>query len=153
VTRTVSRLAGTRGSVVGVPPGSHRDRLRAVELPGRHCGCRIEWPASATAALWCASSFRAMRDKMSATRPPRRETVRDRIGLLRRLLFRAPLLLYRLGLGGLERLIGIEWIVLTTRGRRTGNSHSVMLDVIAHDAVSGTYYVQPADERRTHWVR
>jgi deazaflavin-dependent oxidoreductase (nitroreductase family) len=72
---------------------------------------------------------------------------------LRRVLFRIPLRLHRLGIRGIERLIGIDWIVLTTRGRRSGRPHEVMLDVVGHDAARETFYVQPADGRRADWVR
>lgn len=72
---------------------------------------------------------------------------------VRRWLFRLPLRLHRLGLRGFERVLGIDWIVLTTRGRRTGRPHEVMLDVVGHDAATGAFYVQPADGRRADWVR
>ena len=75
------------------------------------------------------------------------------IGRLRRSLFRIPLLLHRAGIRGLERVLGIDWIVLTTTGRRSGKPHAVMLDVVGHDAASDTYYLQPADGRRADWVR
>jgi hypothetical protein len=61
---------------------------------------------------------------------------------LRRLLFRLPLLLD--GRAGrtaqhlLTRAIGIDWIAVETRGRRSGRPHTVVLDVVGHDA--DTYY-------------
>jgi deazaflavin-dependent oxidoreductase (nitroreductase family) len=72
---------------------------------------------------------------------------------LRRFLFRVPLRLRRWGIGGFERLLGVDWIVLTTRGRRTGRPHDVMLDVVGHDPAADTFFVQPADGRRADWVR
>jgi len=72
---------------------------------------------------------------------------------LRRWLFRIPLLLHRAGIRGLERVLGIDWIVLTTTGRRSGRAHVVMLDVVGHHAAGDVYYVQPAEGRRTDWVR
>jgi deazaflavin-dependent oxidoreductase (nitroreductase family) len=68
-------------------------------------------------------------------------------------LYRAPLRLHRLGIRGLERLIGIDWIVLTMRGRRSGVPREVMLDVIGHDDATDTWYVQPADGRRANWFQ
>ena len=80
-----------------------------------------------------------------------------RPGPLRRLMFRFPLLLDRLGWHGLERLlahtVGIEWIVLATRGRRTGRTHTVVLDIVGRDLVRDIYYVQPAYGSRADWVR
>lgn len=64
-----------------------------------------------------------------------------------------PVSLYRLGLGGFERLYGMRWILVTTAGRRTGNPHSVLLDVLSHDAGTDTYYVQPAYGRGADWVQ
>jgi deazaflavin-dependent oxidoreductase (nitroreductase family) len=71
---------------------------------------------------------------------------------LRRIVHRLPLWLRRCGLSGYERLLGIEWIVLTTRGRLTGRPHAVMLDAIGRDVEHGGWYVQPADPG-AGWVR
>ena len=48
--------------------------------------------------------------------------------------------------------MGIEWIALETRGRRSGRVHTVMLDVVGYDAEHDTCYVQPAYGRRSAWV-
>jgi deazaflavin-dependent oxidoreductase (nitroreductase family) len=66
-----------------------------------------------------------------------------------RSLYRIPLWLRRRGVRGYERVLGIEWIVVTTRGRRTGRPHAVVVDVVGRDA--GGWYVQPADPR-AQWV-
>lgn len=73
-------------------------------------------------------------------------------GPVRRYLFRAPVVLHRLGLGGIERVLGIDWILVTTRGRWSGRPHAVMLDVVGHDPARDVYYVQPA-YRRADWVQ
>lgn len=76
---------------------------------------------------------------------------------LRRFLYRLPLLLDRAGLpaldGAIRRLLGVDWIVLETVGRRTGRPHVVVLDVIDHDAGADRYYVQPAYGDAADWVR
>ncbi len=64
-----------------------------------------------------------------------------------------PLAFYRIGLGGFERLYGMHWILVTTRGRRTGKPHSVLVDIIDYDRPTDTYTVQPAFGRRADWVR
>jgi len=74
-------------------------------------------------------------------------------GSLRRAVFRVPLLLHRAGIRGVERVLGIDWLVLTTMGRRSGRPHVVMVDAVGHDPASETYYVQPANGRRADWVR
>jgi deazaflavin-dependent oxidoreductase (nitroreductase family) len=68
-------------------------------------------------------------------------------------LYRLPLALRRLGVRGYERVLGIDWLVLTTRGRRSGAPRDVMVDVIGHDPTTDTWYVQPADGRRANWFR
>ena len=72
---------------------------------------------------------------------------------LRRWLYRLPILLQHVGIRGVERVLGIDWLLLTTTGRRSGKPHVVILDVVGHDARSDAYYVQPADGRRADWVR
>jgi len=75
----------------------------------------------------------------------------------RDLIFRLPLHLERLGLRLPQRLItwllGVEWIVLETTGRRSGRVHTVVLDVVGRDVQRGIYYMQPAEGRRSQWVR
>lgn len=67
-----------------------------------------------------------------------------------RTLYRLPLLLRRFGIRGYERLLGVQWLALTTTGRRSRRPHTVMLDVVGRD-VNGGWYVQPS-KPRAHWV-
>jgi deazaflavin-dependent oxidoreductase (nitroreductase family) len=71
-----------------------------------------------------------------------------------RTFYRLPLVLEGSGLPWLaQRLLGVDWIVLETRGRRTGKPHVVVLDVLHHDAERDRYYVQPAYGDAADWVR
>src|SRR5678816_1636411 len=70
--------------------------------------------------------------------------------MMLRTLYRLPLVLRRFGIRGYERLLGVEWLALTTTGRRSGRSHTVMLDVVGRDAAGG-WYVQPSKPRAA-WV-
>ncbi len=76
---------------------------------------------------------------------------------LRRTLFRLPLTVERVAGWHLQRwltrLIGIDWIVLETVGRRSGRPHVVVVDIVGRDAAGRVVYVQPADGRRAAWVR
>lgn len=74
-------------------------------------------------------------------------------GSLRAAVYRLPLGLRRLGIAGYERALGIDWLVLTTRGRRSGLPREVVLDAVGHDPETDTWYVQPADEAGSHWLR
>ena len=69
-----------------------------------------------------------------------------------RWFFRTPMPFYRY-LPGFERIYGFQWILLTTKGRRTGRPRQVLLDLVAHDPVTDRYYVQPGWGRECHWVR
>ncbi|MGH7790629.1 MAG: nitroreductase family deazaflavin-dependent oxidoreductase [Candidatus Binatia bacterium] len=79
---------------------------------------------------------------------------RETPGPLRRALFRLPLWLERVAGHGpaqaVTRLVGVDWIVLETVGRRSGRPHTVVLDIVGRDATR--YYVQPAYGRRADWV-
>jgi deazaflavin-dependent oxidoreductase (nitroreductase family) len=70
-----------------------------------------------------------------------------------RWLFGVPLFLQRVGLGGWERILGIRFIKITSKGRRTGRPHAVLVDILEHDLVRNTYYVQSAYGERADWVR
>ena len=67
------------------------------------------------------------------------------------MLHRLPILLHGLGIRGYERVLGIDWLLLTTTGRRSRRPRTVMVDAIAHDGDSDTWYVQPA-EPHAHWL-
>jgi deazaflavin-dependent oxidoreductase (nitroreductase family) len=77
----------------------------------------------------------------------------ERPGRILRWLFRVPLYLQRIGLGGWERLFGIRFMKITTKGRRTGKPHSVLIDILEHDPTKDVYYVQSAYGDRADWVR
>jgi deazaflavin-dependent oxidoreductase (nitroreductase family) len=49
---------------------------------------------------------------------------------VRRLLFRAPILLYRAGLGG---LLGSRFVLIEHVGRRTGTVHNTVVEVVRRD--------------------
>ena len=76
-----------------------------------------------------------------------------RPGPLLRAFYRAPLVAYRLGLAGREQWIGMHWILIVTRGRRSGREHAVLLDLLGEDASRRRYYVQAAYGREADWVR
>ncbi|MEU8230479.1 nitroreductase family deazaflavin-dependent oxidoreductase [Actinoplanes sp. NPDC048967] len=69
---------------------------------------------------------------------------------LRRLLLKAPLAVYRIGLGALfgHRLIRLEHV-----GRRSGRVHNVVLEVVDHDPVAGTLTVASGFGARADWYR
>lgn len=77
-----------------------------------------------------------------------RSSVR-RPGLLLRWFFRAPVLLYRIGLGGLLPL----QLLLTTVGRKSGQPRRTVVDILGHDVTTDTYYVVSAYGETSNWYR
>jgi len=72
-----------------------------------------------------------------------------RPGLWLRLLYRVPVALYRAGAAGWETALGLAWILIVTRGRKTGREHAVMLDLLGVEG--DRYYVQAAYGERADW--
>ena len=68
-----------------------------------------------------------------------------------RILYRVPVGLYRLGAGGLIRAVGLRWILVITRGRKSGREHAVVLDLLGEEG--DRHYVQAAYGRRADWLR
>lgn len=81
-----------------------------------------------------------MSEKHSSPRRP---------GGLLRLFFRAPVVLYRIGLGGLMPM----QLLLTTVGRKSGQPRQAVVDVLRHDAATDTYYVASAYGAQADWYR
>ena len=82
---------------------------------------------------------------------------RRRPGRLLRWFYRAPVLVYDIGLGGLipgrSMLGGIPGhLMLTTVGRRSGRLHRVALDMW-HDPTTDTYYVVSGYGEHSDWYR
>ena len=81
-----------------------------------------------------------------------------RHGLLMRWLLRAPVLVYRIGLGGLmpgrPMLGGLMpgHLMLTTVGRRSGRPHRVVVDMW-QDTATDTYYVASGFGAHADWHR
>jgi deazaflavin-dependent oxidoreductase (nitroreductase family) len=68
----------------------------------------------------------------------------------RRVLLRSPVLLYRIGLG---RLFGHRFLVVTSRGRKTGRIYRTPLEVVRYDQVSGEAVVGSGWGANASWYR
>lgn len=68
----------------------------------------------------------------------------------RRALYRAPIWLYRLGLGG---LLGRRFVLLTHIGRVTGRPRHVVLEVVGRDEESGGFLIASGYGARAQWFR
>ncbi|HET7145532.1 MAG TPA: nitroreductase family deazaflavin-dependent oxidoreductase [Anaerolineales bacterium] len=58
-----------------------------------------------------------------------------------------------MGLGGWERWIGAQWMLITTTGRKTGQPRQVMVDVMDYDKDTDTYYIEAAYGARADWFK
>jgi deazaflavin-dependent oxidoreductase (nitroreductase family) len=74
---------------------------------------------------------------------------RRRPGMLQRRLYRAPVVLYRIGLGGLMP----GQVMLTTVGRKSRRPRRVVVDLLKRDAATDTYYVASGYGARSDWYR
>lgn len=79
---------------------------------------------------------------MTLTHPPRTA--------LHRAIARAPIWLYRCGLGG---LLGRRFVLVTHTGRSSGLARRVVLEVVGRDDESGGYLVASGYGRRAQWFR
>lgn len=67
---------------------------------------------------------------------------------LRRLLFRAPIFLYRIGLGG---LLGRRFLLLHHTGRKSGQLRQAVLEVVKYDREADTFYIAAGFGRKSDW--
>jgi deazaflavin-dependent oxidoreductase (nitroreductase family) len=67
--------------------------------------------------------------------------------------FKTPVWLYKMGLGGMERLVGAEWMLLTTIGRKSGKPRQTMVDILEYDQAADTYYIEAAYGARADWYK
>lgn len=78
---------------------------------------------------------------------------KQRPNTLLKVFFKIPLFVHKLGFGGWERLIGAQWMLITTIGRKSGKRRQAMVDVLLHDGQTDTYYVLSAYGSHADWVR
>ena len=81
------------------------------------------------------------------------DAFQDRPKRLMKFLFKVPVFLHRIGLGGWESLFGARWMFITTIGRNSGKERHTMVDVMDYDAAADTYYIEAAYGERADWYR
>lgn len=80
-------------------------------------------------------------------------TALKRPNVLLKFFFKVPVWLHKIGFGGWERLIGAQWMLITTTGRKSGKPRDAMVDVMDYDAAADTYIIEAAYGSRADWVR
>lgn len=76
-----------------------------------------------------------------------------RPGPLLKFFFKVPLWVHKIGFGGWERLIGAQWMLITTTGRKSGKRRETMVDVMDYDSASDTFFIEAAYGSRADWYR
>lgn len=69
---------------------------------------------------------------------------------LTRLLYRAPIWLYRLGLGG---LMGEKHLLLYHIGRRSGKPRQAVVEIVRHDKEASMYVVASGFGEKSDWFQ
>jgi deazaflavin-dependent oxidoreductase (nitroreductase family) len=72
---------------------------------------------------------------------------------LLKFFFKAPLFMHKLGLGGWERIIGAQWMLIRTTGRKTGKRRETLVDVMDYNQATDTYYIEAAYGSRADWYK
>lgn len=72
---------------------------------------------------------------------------------LLKFFFKIPVWLHKIGFGGWERLVGAQWMLITTIGRKTGKHRETMLDVLQYDKATDIYYIEAAYGARADWYK
>lgn len=73
---------------------------------------------------------------------------RKRVTGIGRLFFRAPIFLYRVGLGG---LLGKRFLLLNHIGRKSGLMRQAVLEVVKYDQETDTFYIASGFGKKSHW--
>ncbi|MDP1713530.1 MAG: nitroreductase family deazaflavin-dependent oxidoreductase [Anaerolineales bacterium] len=72
---------------------------------------------------------------------------------LLKFFFKVPVWLHKMGFGGWERMVGAQWMLITTTGRKTGKGRDAMVDVMDYDKATDTYYIEAAYGARADWYK
>ncbi len=81
---------------------------------------------------------------------PKKIHERKRPAGLMRLLLRAPIWLYRLGLGS---LLGKRFLLINHVGRKSGKLRQAVVEVIGHDEQTGAYYISSGYGTQSQWYQ
>lgn len=77
-----------------------------------------------------------------------KKTERKPVTGLRRFLFRAPIFLYRNGLGG---LLGKRFLLLNHIGRKSGKARQTVLEVVNYNKETNTFYIASGFGKKSDW--
>lgn len=72
---------------------------------------------------------------------------------LQKYFFKIPLFMHKLGFGGWERLIGAQWMLIATTGRKTGKRRETLVDMMDYNPTTDTYYIEAAYGSHADWFK
>jgi deazaflavin-dependent oxidoreductase (nitroreductase family) len=70
-----------------------------------------------------------------------------------KIFFKVPVFVARMGLAGWERLLGLEWMLLITVGRKSGKKRYTMVDVLLYDRETDTYFIEVGFGKNSDWYK
>lgn len=76
------------------------------------------------------------------------QTERKPVTGFKRFFFRAPLFLYRIGLGG---LLGKRFLLLNHTGRKSGQPRQSVLEVVNYARAADTYFIASGFGKKSDW--
>lgn len=77
-----------------------------------------------------------------------KQSEREPVAGLKRFFFRAPIFLYRIGLGG---LLGKRFLLLNHIGRKSGKQRQTVLEVVHHNKPTDTFYIASGFGKKSDW--
>lgn len=77
-----------------------------------------------------------------------KQVTRKPVTGFKKVLFRAPIWLYRLGLGG---ILGGRFLLLNHIGRKSGQTRQAVLEVVGRDKEAGAYLIASGFGRKSDW--
>jgi deazaflavin-dependent oxidoreductase (nitroreductase family) len=72
---------------------------------------------------------------------------------LLKFFFKVPVWVHKMGFGGWERLVGAQWMLITTKGRKTGKLRDTMVDVMDYNKATDTYFIEAAYGAHADWYK
>lgn len=70
-----------------------------------------------------------------------------------KIFFKIPVFVARMGFAGWESLFGLEWMLLTTTGRKSGKKRYTMVDVLLYDRETDVYFIEVGFGEKSDWYR
>lgn len=71
----------------------------------------------------------------------------------KKIFLKMPVAIARMGFAGWEALFGLEWMLLTTIGRKSGKKRYTMVDVLLYNPETDTYFIEAGFGKKSDWYQ